>query len=205
VFLREIAERCYDPLSLRMTKRKTPGPGEPEADPGAAPGHDAAEVPRVNGDRDRDRADAVDGPRRERGLPTRKPMARAVRLTLFEREVRERLSRAAMDVVFARAESISEGQCQSRGGREAYFGSTMLTIDLAALGDVLRDADAPGTPERLAILMEADHEVPVRIRDIAAREATRIAVARLKDMKTHVSIRAQDGKVFIDVDVEASV
>jgi len=104
VFLREIAERCYDPLSLRMTKRKTPGPGEPEADPGAAPGHDAAEVPRVNGDRDRDRADAVDGPRRERGLPTRKPMARAVRLTLFEREVRERLSRAAMDVVFARAE-----------------------------------------------------------------------------------------------------
>jgi hypothetical protein len=210
VFLREIAERCYDPLSLRMTKRKTPGPGEheheaeAEADPGVAPGHHAADGPRVNGDR-ADAPTGVDGPRRDRGLPTRKPMARAVRLTLFEREVRERLSRAAMDVVFARAESISEGQCQSRGGREAYFGSTMLTIDLAALGDVLRDAGAPGTPERLAILMEADHEVPVRIRDIAAREATRIAVARLKDMKTHVSIRAQDGKVFIDVDVEASV
>ena len=205
MFLREIAERCYDPLSLRMTKRKTPGPGEPEAeaDPGAAAGHPAPEGRRVNGDRADGPGDA--GLRRDRGLPTRKPMARAVRLTLFEREVRERLSRAAMDVVFARAESISEGQCQSRGGREAYFGSTMLTIDLGALGDVLRDAGAPGTPERLATLMEADQEVAVRIRDIAAREATRIAVARLKDTKTHVSIRVQDGKVFIDVDVEASV
>ena len=42
-------------------------------------------------------------------LPARKPMARATRITLFEREVRERLSRAALDVVFARAESLSEG------------------------------------------------------------------------------------------------
>jgi hypothetical protein len=138
-------------------------------------------------------------------LPARKPMARASRLTLFEREVRERLSRAAMDVVFARAESISEGQCQSRGGREAYFGSTMLTIDLPALGDVLRDAGDVGTPQRLVPLMELDHEVGVRIREIAAREATRIAVARLKDLKTHVSIRAQEQRIFIDVDVEANV
>jgi hypothetical protein len=53
--------------------------------------------------------------------------------------------------------------------------------------------------------MELDHEVGVRIREIAAREATRIAVARLKDMKTHVSIRAQEQRIFIDVDVEASV
>ena len=140
-----------------------------------------------------------------RPLPARKPMARASRLTLFEREVRERLSRAAMDVVLARAESISEGQCQSRGGREAYFGSTMLTIDLPALGDVLRDAGEAGTPQRLVPLMELDHEVGVRIREIAAREATRIAVARLKDMKTHVSIRAQEQRIFIDVDVEANV
>jgi hypothetical protein len=132
-------------------------------------------------------------------------MVRATRIALFEREVRERLSRAALDVMFARAESISEGQCSTRGGREAYFGSTMLTIDLAALADVLRDALDPGALPRLVALMESDKELPARIREIAAREATRIAVKKLRDLTTHVSIRAQGAKVFVDVDVEASV
>ena len=131
-------------------------------------------------------------------------MVRATRITLFEREVRERLSRAALDVMFARAESMSEGQCSARGGREAYFGSTMLTIDLVTLDDVLRDASDAGTPARLVALMETDKDLPARIREIAAREATRIAVRKLRELTTHVSIRAQGSKIFIDVDVEAS-
>jgi cation transport ATPase len=177
-----------------MTRRKTTDPADrdPRLDDAESTHHRPVDA-------------EVDGSGQRRRLPARKPMARASRLTLFEREVRERLSRAAMDVVFARAESISEGQCQSRGGREAYFGSTMLTIDLPALGDVLRDAADAGTPQRLVPLMELDPEVGVRIREIAAREATRIAVARLKDLKTHVSIRAQEQRIFIDVDVEANV
>lgn len=138
-------------------------------------------------------------------LPARKPMARATRITLFEREVRERLSRAALDVLFARAHLLSEGQRSVRGGKEGYFGSTMLTMDLPALADVLRDACDAGTAHRLVALMEADSTLPRRIRDIAQREATRIAKARLKELRTHVSIRAQGAKVFIDVDVEAGV
>lgn len=183
-----------------MTKRKTPEPADREAR------NEASLQPMSESALPDDRAGGGGhGHVHVHGHGQRKPMARASRLTLFEREVRERLSRAAMDVVFARAESISEGQCQSRGGREAYFGSTMLTIDLNALGDVLRDAGEPGTPQRLVPLMELDPEVAVRIREIAAREATRIAVARLKDLKTHVSIRAQEQRIFIDVDVEANV
>jgi hypothetical protein len=137
-------------------------------------------------------------------LSSRRPMVRATRITLFEREVRERLSRAALDVMFARAESISEGQSSARGGREAYFGSTMLTIDLVALADVLRDVSDVGTPDRLVTLMESDKDLPARIREIAAREATRIAVRKLRELTTHVTIRAQGSKIFIDVDVEAS-
>jgi len=161
-----------------MTKRKNSGPVEPES--------------------------TYTGPGGTH-FPARKPMMRATRITLFEREVRERLSRAAMDIMFARAESISEGQCTTRGGREAYFGSTMLTIDLPALADVLRDACDETTAQRLVTLMESDSDLPNRIREISSREATRIAVRRLKDLKTHVSIRAQATKVFIDVDVEAGV
>ncbi|MEO5770211.1 MAG: hypothetical protein ABIS92_17780 [Polyangia bacterium] len=138
-------------------------------------------------------------------LPARKPMARATRITLFEREVRERLSRAALDVVFVRADSLSEGQRSVRGGKEGYFGSTMLTIDLPALADVLRDACDAGTAHRLVTLMESDSTVSRRIRDIAVREATRVAKCKLKEVRTHVAMRAQGAKVFIDVDLEAGV
>ena len=137
-------------------------------------------------------------------LPPRKPMARATRITLFEREVRERLSRAALDMLLARAERLSEGQRSVRAGRAAFFGSTMLTIDLASFADVLRDACDAGTAHRLATLLETDTTVPKRIREIAEREAGRIAAARLRDVRTQMTVRAQGSKVFIDVDVEAA-
>ena len=53
--------------------------------------------------------------------------------------------------------------------------------------------------------MEADSALPKRIREIAEREAGRITGTRLKDVRTHVALRAQGAKVFIDVDVEAGV
>jgi hypothetical protein len=175
-----------------MTKRKTPalptppGSGRVQAQtvaPTPGPGPSPTLVP---------------GP-----LLARKPMARATRITLFEREVRERLSRAALDIVFARAELLSEGQRTVRGGKNGYVGSTMLTIDLASLADVLRDPCDAGTAHRLATLMDADAALPARIHDIASREATRVAGGPLTDVRTQVVVRAQGAKVFIDIDVEA--
>jgi hypothetical protein len=138
------------------------------------------------------------------GPVPRMPMARAARITLFEREVRERLSRSALDLVFARAELLSEGQEAERGGRRIYFGSTMLTIDLPELSHVLRDACDAGTARRLVALMEADADVPHRIREIARREVARILGRPVEELSVHVAIRAQGAKVFVDVDVEAA-
>lgn len=137
-------------------------------------------------------------------LAARRPMARVTRIALFEREVRERLSRAALDLLFARADLISEGQRSSRGGRDAYFGSTMLTIDLPDLAMLLRDACDAGTARRLAALLESDDSVTRRVQELAARETARVAGASPSDVSTHVVIRAQGAKVFIDVDVEAT-
>jgi len=149
-----------------------------------------------------------DGPLATDGAPLapkmyKKPMARAVRVTLFEREIRERLSRAALDLLFARAEVISEGQRQVRGGRDSYFGSTMLTVDLPVLAALLRDACDAGTARRLAALLEADADVARRIQELTQRETARVAAATPKEVRTHVTIRSQGAKVFIDVDVEA--
>jgi hypothetical protein len=137
-------------------------------------------------------------------LAARRPMARATRIGLFEREVRERPARAALDLLFARAEVISEGQRSQRGGRDAYFGSTMLTFDLPALSVVIRDACDAATAVRLAALLETDASVGKRVQELARREATRVSGAAPREVSTHVAIRAQGAKVFIDVDIEAS-
>jgi hypothetical protein len=131
-------------------------------------------------------------------------MARATRIALFEREVRERLSRAALELLLSRAEVISEGQRTVRAGRDAYFGSTMLTIDLPSLELLLRDACDAGTAKRLAELLEGDPGAGQRIQALAAAEATRVSGAPPAMVSTHVTIRAQAAKVFIDIDVEAT-
>lgn len=136
-------------------------------------------------------------------LSARKPMVRAMRIALFQREIRERLSPAALDLIFARVEVISEGQRAVRGGRDSYFGSTMLTFDLPALSAVLSDACDAGTARRLAALLEGDPSVARRIQDLSEREAARVAGAAPRQVGTHVSIRSQGAKVFVDVDVEA--
>jgi hypothetical protein len=136
-------------------------------------------------------------------LAARRPMARATRIALIEREVRERLSRAALELVLGRAEVISEGQRSTRNGRDAYFGSTMLTIDLPSLELLLRDACDAATAHRLASLLESDEAAGQRIEALAAAEAARVAGAAPTAVSTHVAIRAQAAKVFIDIDVEA--
>src|SRR4051794_1431270 len=158
-----------------MTKSKRSGTPEPEAP-------EASEAP----------------------LAARRPMARATRIGLFEREVRERPARAALDLLFARADVISEGQRSQRGGRDAYFGSTMLTLDLPALSVLIRDACDAGTAVRLASLLEGDPSVEKRVQELAKREAARVSGAAPRTVSTHVVIRAQGAKVFIDVDIEAT-
>jgi hypothetical protein len=122
----------------------------------------------------------------------------------LEREVRERLSRTALDLVLSRAEVISEGQRSLRNGRDAYFGSTMLTIDLPSLELLLRDACDAGTARRLADLLQSDAQAMAGVEALAAREAARVCRAVPSAVRTHVAIRAQAAKVFIDIDVEAS-
>jgi hypothetical protein len=148
------------------------------------------------------------GPRvvpRPAPLPFRlRPLARVARIALFEREVRERPSRAALELVFRRAEVISEGQRAHRDGRPTYFGSTMLTLDLEALAPSLRESCDAGTARRLAGLLAGDPSVSSRIKAIATREAIRLAGGRLRTIATEVKVSARGARVFIDVDVEGT-
>jgi hypothetical protein len=131
-------------------------------------------------------------------------MARAVRIAMFEREVRERLSRAALDAILARAEIISEGQRAVRNGHDGYMGSTMATLDLDSLSPVVREPADAGTAQRLVALLRADITLKARLDALACNEVHRVTNARPKAVRTEIQIRAQGARVFIDADVEAS-
>lgn len=143
--------------------------------------------------------------RRADDAPRLRPLARVQRIALFEREVRERVSPAALDLVFSRAEVISEGQRTTRRGREVYLGSTMLTIDLEGIAPALREPCDAGTARRLAALLAADAGAAARIEAIAASEAARVAGTRPREVTAERTIEARGVRVFIDVDVEAAL
>jgi hypothetical protein len=135
-------------------------------------------------------------------LLAKKPMARAERVTLFEREVRERLSLAAIEILLERAKVLSEGRrANSPTAKQAYFGSTMMTLDVAALGDVVRDPLDVRAAARVAELIRGDARVTRRVQRLAEREAQRLAAGPTRARAADVRVRAQGTLIYLDVDV----
>jgi hypothetical protein len=136
-------------------------------------------------------------------LLEKKPMARAERVTLFEREVRERLSLAAIEILLERAKVLSEGRrANAPTAQQAYFGSTMMTLDVAALGDAVRDPLDARAAARVAELIRGDARVTRRVQRIAEREAQRLAQGPTRARAAEVRVRAQGTLIYLDVDVE---
>jgi hypothetical protein len=136
-------------------------------------------------------------------LPSRKPMARAARVTLFEREVREKLSVAAIEILLERARILSEGKRSSSPTAKArYFGSTMITVDVAALAELVREPCDTRAAARVAELIEGDARVTRRVQKIAGHEAEKLAGGPVRVRAGEVRVRAQGTSVYLDVDVE---
>jgi hypothetical protein len=131
----------------------------------------------------------------------RKPMAPARRVSLYEREIRVHLGTAAIDVLFELAEVLSEGQRQGR----RYFGSTMLTFDLARARAAVRDACDASDARQIAALLERDARVEARARALACEAAARRAGAPLARVEVEVRVRADGVRVHVDLDVEAEL
>lgn len=135
--------------------------------------------------------------------PSKKPMARAARVTLFEREIREKLSIAALEILLERARILSEGKRSGAAtAKRAWFGSTMLTIDLADAGDAVREPCDARSAARVADLMRDDARVTRRVQKIAEREAQRLADGPVRVRPSEVRVRAEGCTLFLDVDVE---
>jgi len=132
--------------------------------------------------------------------PPRKPMARATRVSLFDREVRVRLAPAAVDVLLEAPRLLSEGLLE----HDRYVGSTMLTIDLRAAADRVSDPPDAATARRVAELIPDDARARARARQLAVREAARGAgAAPLDPPQVDLRVRAAGALVHLDLDVEA--
>lgn len=134
------------------------------------------------------------------------PMAKTARVTLFEREVRERLSQPAIELLFERAQVLSEGE-RVRGvrGVDTFYGSTMLTIDLAAATAWVREPCDGEATRRVVALMASDARVARCLRQIIEREAHRLTGGTLEKLHTDVRLRTEGTLVYVDVDFEGAL
>lgn len=130
-------------------------------------------------------------------------MAKASRVTLFEREVHERLSQPALEILLNSAEVLSEGQrVDSLRGGGAVYGSTMLTIDLAKVSGRVRENCNEEAALRVAGEIATDQRVGTRLKELASEVACRLAGAPVEKLSTEVRVRTRGAVVFIDIDFE---
>ncbi len=132
-----------------------------------------------------------------------RPLHPAHRVNLIEREIREKLSRSALELLLSVASVLSEGQAALTAGQRTFTGSTMITIELPRLAATLREPPDARTARRLATLWASDTLAQNRIRAIAAREIERQTGARPRSFGTDVEIRSSGPNLLIDVNVEA--
>jgi hypothetical protein len=130
---------------------------------------------------------------------SRKPMAMARRVSLFEREVAVRLAPAAIDLLHRAARVLTEGELSG----DAYAGSTMLTVDLARTTDRISDPPDASTARRVALLYAADERCRARTRRIALAEAARVAGCALAAPHVDVETSARGAELRLSANVEA--
>jgi len=133
------------------------------------------------------------------------PPHSAQRAQPFRARSSERLAPFVPKLMLEAAEVLSEGDVQGEKSEATFFGTTMLTIDLRPLSEVLRiDAEADGA--RLAAFLKCSSGFRVHAVRIARREAERRLEGRLPGkMLAELSFRCRDTRIFVDIDVELAL
>ena len=134
-------------------------------------------------------------------MQSRKPMAAARKVALFDREIRTTLSQSAVEILFETADLLSEGERRGDG----YFGSTMITLDLTRLATLVRENCDAQSARRVADLAMSDRRIRDRAKSLASADANERAGTPLERVDCELRARAVGTRVHLDVDVEAEV
>lgn len=119
----------------------------------------------------------------------------------------EYLSRGAEEALFLIARVLSEGaeRCLPSGERR-YFGSTMITFDLAELSAMWRGPLGPVEKQALLRLVAGSVRIRLRAARIACAEVARRVTDRpLGSSIVETTVRLSGEALQIDVDLEVPV
>lgn len=128
-------------------------------------------------------------------------MASAQRVSLFSRRIEVSLSTAAIDILFERAVVLSEGGASGA----SYYGSTMVTFDLARAAELVREPCDAATLKRVGELLAGDPRIRERARRLAIDEAGRNAGSPVIAAQVDLRVSASGNQLHLDLDVEAQV
>jgi hypothetical protein len=149
-------------------------------------------------------ADRAGQQKSRRATSPAKGLAKATRAALFVERTHRALTREAEEILFEHAEVMTEGST-GREPREggAFFGSTMITIDLEKLGGRLRGLDAPGMNEALRDVVGSSVRVRLRAMRIACAEvARRVPDRDLGTAQVEIRTSLVGSRLHLDVDLE---
>jgi|GEM_PF-1516718 len=117
------------------------------------------------------------------------------------------LSRGAEEALFRSAEVLSEGsQRLMAGGEQRYFGSTMITFDLARLEEQWRGPLELAAQTELARLVEGSVRMRLRATRLACAEVARRVTERpLGVAIVETRVRVVGNTLQMDIDLEVGV
>lgn len=143
---------------------------------------------------------------RDRLMATGKlrPLARALRGPALLRRTYVVLGREVEEAIFRRAEVLSEGGCRvGPAGRDAYFGSTMISVDLDHLRSHWRGEFDTKARAALAAAVDGSARVRLRAMRLARAEAARRVPGRaFGTAQVEIRVRLNRDQLHIDVDLE---
>ncbi len=117
---------------------------------------------------------------------------------------RAALDRGAEEAIFRHARILSEGEPKEAQGATQFFGSTMVTVDLVDLARDVRGLHSPQGRANLLARVEGSVRVHLRLLRLARADAwSRCPDGVLGTAQVEVRARIQDGKLLLDVDLEA--
>jgi hypothetical protein len=127
-----------------------------------------------------------------------------------ESPLRERsyevLSREAEERLFRSPEVLSEGSVRPAVGGACWYGSTMITIDLADMAQSFRGPPDAQARERLVQAVAGSVRVRLRAMRLACAEvASRLPDRALGTALVDTRVRVVGDQLYLDVDVEVPV
>lgn len=138
--------------------------------------------------------------------PTKlKPLAKTQGAALLVRRETVQVTRALEEAIFRHADVLSEGSIRVAGppGHSTYFGSTMISLELARLGSRARGPDQAALHEAIASAIDGSVRVRLRAMRLARAEAARRVHRRtMGTALCEIRVRVSGAYLHIDVDLE---